>query len=102
MKTLNDLEPGNGGLVLHLTGPEDIRQRLMDLGVIEGARIETLCCAPLGDPILVRVLGTVIALRRNEAAIIEVEPTDGESCGGGKRHRHRFGWKSKHRENQPL
>jgi ferrous iron transport protein A len=102
MKTLNDLEPGSGGLVTHITGPEKMCQRLMDLGLIEGARVEALCRAPLGDPILVRVLGTVIALRRNEAATIEVEPTDGECCGGGKRHRHRFGWKSKHRENQPL
>ncbi len=102
MKTLNDVEPGETGLIARLDAPEQMRQRLMDLGLIEGVRVETLCYAPLGDPILVRVLGAVIALRRNEAATVHVELTDGEGSDGRKRHRHRFGWKSKHRENQPL
>ncbi|MHB9030926.1 MAG: FeoA family protein [Candidatus Latescibacterota bacterium] len=102
MKTLNDLEPGETGLITHIKSSEQINSRLMDHGLFEGARVEMLCCAPLGDPILVRVLGAVIALRRDEAQTIEISGTGGEGSAGGKRNRHSFGWKPKQRENQPL
>lgn len=102
MKTLNDLGPGETGQILHIKSSEQVRNRLTDHGLFEGARVEMLCCAPLGDPILVRALGAIIALRRDEAETIEISRTGGERSAGGKRNRYRFGWKSKQRENQPL
>ncbi len=102
MKTLNDLKPGETGLVLHITAPERMKNRLMDFGFIEGTRVQMLCSAPLGDPVLVRVFGASLALRRSEAEAIELNGIGGESSAGGKRNRHRFGWKSKQRKNQPL
>jgi Fe2+ transport system protein FeoA len=102
MNTLNDLEPGETGIISGIKSPEQMKTRLMDHGLFEGARVEMLCCAPLGDPILVRVLGAVIALRRDEAETIEISATGGEISVRGKRNRHRFGRKSKQRENQPL
>lgn len=94
MITLNNLEPGQAALVTGINGPEKVRNRLMDLGIIAGARVEMLCCAPLGDPILVRVIGTVLALRRNEADTVEIHEISGGECAGRKRHRHRAGRKS--------
>jgi ferrous iron transport protein A len=48
-------------------------QRLMEMGFLEGALVEVLHLSPFGgDPIVVRVRGTLIALRRNEANAIEV------------------------------
>jgi ferrous iron transport protein A len=42
----------------------DVADRLLELGFDEGAEVETLHRAPLGDPIAVRVDGSVVAIRR--------------------------------------
>lgn len=96
MKTINDLAPGERGIVREITTPDAIRQRLMDFGLIEGARIEMVRTAPLGDPVQIRVLDTLLAIRKNEAGQVFVEMM-GERAHGGKANRHRFGWKSKQR-----
>jgi Fe2+ transport system protein FeoA len=92
MQTMNDLTPGDSAVVTEITASGSLRQRFMDLGLFEGARVEMLCSAPLGDPILVRVMGTMLALRRSEAATIGIdEIQSGECQTGGKQHRHRIG-----------
>jgi ferrous iron transport protein A len=51
----------------------EIERRLLELGFVEGARVEILHEGPLGrDPIAVRVNNTTIALRRREAMAILV------------------------------
>jgi ferrous iron transport protein A len=52
----------------------DVSDRLIELGFDEGAEVETLHRAPLGDPIAVRVDGTMIALRRALARAVLVTP----------------------------
>jgi ferrous iron transport protein A len=49
-----------------------IADRLLELGFDEGAEVETLHRAPLGDPIAVRVDGSVVALRRALARAVLV------------------------------
>lgn len=49
-----------------------IRQRLLDLGLIPDAEVEMIRCATLGDPLELRVGGYFVALRRQEADLIEV------------------------------
>ena len=95
-KTVNDLNPGEWGFISKIKAAESIRQRLMDLGIIEGVRVEMVRPAPLGDPIQIKVLDTLLALRRNEAGTLEIE-CDGEIPHGRKAHRHRYGRKSKQR-----
>jgi ferrous iron transport protein A len=49
----------------------ELERRLLELGFVEGARVEVLHEGPLGrDPIAVRVNDTTIALRRREAMAI--------------------------------
>jgi len=55
---------------LAIDGPE--RRRLMDLGVLPGARITPELRSPLRDPTAYRVRGSLIALRRRQACAIEV------------------------------
>lgn len=50
----------------------DVADRLIELGFDEGAEVETLHRAPLGDPIAVRVDGATVALRRALAQAILV------------------------------
>ena len=50
-------------------------QRLCELGFDEGVDVEILHRAPVGgDPLAVRVGNMVVALRRDMARLIEVEP----------------------------
>jgi ferrous iron transport protein A len=73
-KNLGELHPGSRGTILKTTGPGDLLQRLLEMGLLEGSSVEVVHEAPFGrDPIAVRVRGALIALRRNEANYIEVE-----------------------------
>jgi ferrous iron transport protein A len=57
----------------------ELERRLIELGFIEGARVEILHEGLFGrDPIAVRVDGNTIALRRREAMAILVEAVQTE------------------------
>lgn len=49
---------------------------LADLGFIPGEQVLLMARAPGGDPLVVRVGSSTYALRRAEAACIEVTPAD--------------------------
>jgi ferrous iron transport protein A len=52
----------------------ELERRLIEMGFVEGARIELLHDGPIGrDPIAVRVDDTTVALRRRDAGVILVE-----------------------------
>jgi Fe2+ transport system protein FeoA len=56
-----------------LEGPLQDCARLLDLGFTPGEEISVTQFAPLGDPLVVRVRGALLALRKREAAWILVE-----------------------------
>lgn len=56
-----------------LTGPAEARDRLLDLGFTPGAEVKIVQAAPFGDPLIVLLLGTRLALRKQEAAWITVK-----------------------------
>lgn len=57
-----------------LDGKDSLLQRLSELGFNPGEKIKVILEAPFSkDPIALSVRGTVIALRRQEANLIEVE-----------------------------
>lgn len=76
---LSDLSPGERGRVVGISpacrGVE--RRRLLDLGVIPGTVIDVEMRSPGGDPTAYRVRGAVIALRREQADLIQIERIDG-------------------------
>jgi len=57
-----------------LDGPGEDCSRLLDLGFTSGEEVTVTHAAPLGDPIIVRVRGALLALRKREAAWIWVQP----------------------------
>jgi ferrous iron transport protein A len=77
---LAELQRGEAGLVTRLEasgfGPEHgniLLARLRDLGFVAGARCEVIARMwPAGDPLAVRVGGSTFALRRAEAAAVQV------------------------------
>lgn len=73
MRTLDQLKPGEGGVVGHLRGDGSIHQRLLEMGVFEGSEVEVVRYAPMGDPMEILVQGYHLSLRKNEAALVEIE-----------------------------
>lgn len=73
ISTLNKLAIGRLGVVASIREDEPvIFQRMMEMGIVEGVSIEVLGFAPLGDPMRVKVNGSVLAIRKAEAGLIEV------------------------------
>ena len=56
-----------------LDGPPQDCARLLDLGFTPGEAVAVTHEAPFGDPLVVRVRGALLALRKREAAWIWVE-----------------------------
>lgn len=71
--TLDTLETGAAARIKTINNQSTERRRLLDLGMLPGTRIENVMSSPLGDPIAYRVRGSVIALRREQARLIEIE-----------------------------
>lgn len=46
--------------------------RLMEMGFVEGAKVEVIGRAPLGDPLRVRIDDYDLSLRAEDAALISV------------------------------
>ncbi len=72
MRTLNQLKPGQSGVVGGLRGDGAIHQRLQEMGIIEGTLLEVIRMAPLGDPMEILVQGYHLSLRKSEAAFVEL------------------------------
>ncbi len=72
-KTLAGLDVGETARVKAVSLDGAKRVRLQELGFLPGARVAALHVSPFGDPVAYAVLDTVIALRRSDAACIEIE-----------------------------
>jgi ferrous iron transport protein A len=73
MKTLKDCKKKCKVKVLKLNAPKDLKQRLISFGIMKEAVIEVLEHAPAKSTIEVKVGNMRIALRAQEADLIEVE-----------------------------
>lgn len=51
-----------------------VSQHLLEMGCLPGYEIYINNIAPLGDPISVVIAGTIISMRKNDAACILVTP----------------------------
>lgn len=76
-KTLNEVEVGEVGTIVRVTGTGIIRRRLFDMGITLGAQFSFRKKAPLGDPIEITIRGYELTLRKVEAQNVVVEVTGG-------------------------
>ena len=74
---LNKLDVGEIATVSYIFDEEDMRQRLEDVGIVEGTQIKCLMKRPLGDPTAFLIRGSVIALRREDSKNIGVSVRGG-------------------------
>ena len=73
LKTLEDFEIGETGLIKKVGGEGRIRRRLFDMGVTPGAKVYLRKKAPLGDPLEVTIRGYELTLRKTEAELVVLE-----------------------------
>ena len=69
---LSLLQPGDQGEVVAVQAQGEVRQRLLEMGFIRGARLRVEKLAPLGDPMELVIKGYHLSLRRDESSCILV------------------------------
>jgi Fe2+ transport system protein FeoA len=69
---LNKLGVGCQGQVISVGGDHDIRRRLLEMGFVNGATVEVVRRAPLGDPIEFRLRGYHLSLRSDQASFVQI------------------------------
>jgi ferrous iron transport protein A len=84
MRKLSQARPGDRGVIIQVGGHNgqddhamELERRLLELGFVEGARVELLHEGLFGrDPIALKVDDMRVALRRQEAArlLVQFEP----------------------------
>ena len=73
MATLRDAKCGQTVKVMKVHGEGAVKRRIMDMGITKGVEVYVRKVAPLGDPIEVTVRGYELSIRKDDAAMIEVE-----------------------------
>lgn len=62
-RCLNEIKPGETAVVRSLRVHGSMRRRLLDIGLVEGTRVECVGVSPMGDPAAYLIRGAVIAIR---------------------------------------
>ena len=71
--TLDKLELYTTGYIQNLSCNENIKRRLLDLGLINGTSITPIFISPSGDPTAFEIRGTVIAIRVEDTRLIAID-----------------------------
>ena len=68
------LKDTTAGMTVRIDALEEspLKQRLMTMGLIPGTKVEILNSAPMGDPIAIRIRSYNLAMRKDDAAHIQV------------------------------
>lgn len=69
---LHEAEIGKVVTITKIESASPVKKKLMDMGLIKHTSLCIQSVAPLGDPIKVRVRGYDLAIRKADAACIEV------------------------------
>ena len=75
-KKLSELKNGDKGRILSLNGDADFCRKLRSMGIAENVPVRYVFESPFGDPAAYESQGLLIAVRRRDGALIEVEPWD--------------------------
>lgn len=70
---LFNLKPGSTGFIEELKCDDRLTKRLLALGFVEGTEVLVKKKAPLGDPIIINLRGTDLAIRKRDAQLIYVK-----------------------------
>ncbi len=73
-ESLKDMAAGDAGRVAGFReGGKAYRRKLLSMGLTPGVEFSVTRCAPMGDPVEIKVRGFSLSLRRDEAEVILIE-----------------------------
>lgn len=72
---LTEIKNGECVFIAQIEGSGSFRARLGEMGFVKGQYIKRLFASPIGNPIVFEIMGSKVALRRQEAANIDVVRT---------------------------
>lgn len=73
VKTVDDLEVGDTGIVKKQKVKGSLGKHLREMGFVHGTELKLERKAPLGYPLEIRIQGFSVAIRKEEAQAIEIE-----------------------------
>lgn len=71
--TLDQLKPGEGGVILTVGGEGALRRHLLDMGLTPKTHVQVRKVAPMGDPIELFLRGYVLTIRKEDAAKLTIQ-----------------------------
>ena len=71
--TLDQLKPGESGIILKVHGEGALRRRLLDMGLTPKTHVYVHKIAPMGDPMELQLRGYTLTLRLEDAAKIDMQ-----------------------------
>ncbi|MDR3304671.1 MAG: ferrous iron transport protein A [Clostridiales Family XIII bacterium] len=77
--TIDQLNPGEVGIIEKVGGKGELRDRLLDMGLTPGTVVFLRKTAPMGDPIQLSLRGYELTIRKADAARIAVGPLADQS-----------------------
>lgn len=72
-RCLNEIKSGETAVVQSLRAHGSMRRRLLDIGLVEGTRVECVGVSPMGDPSAYLIRGAVIAIRAVDSRSVLIE-----------------------------
>lgn len=72
MNRLDQAPIGSHVIVNNIYSTGLLRERMLALGLIKGAKIEVIRRGPSGDPTIYNIRGAMIALRWEEASLVTI------------------------------
>ena len=72
MNSLDEMKLGEEAIIARLDVTGSIRRRLLDIGMIEGTKVECVMKSPAGELSAYSIRGALIAIRKEDAKNIKV------------------------------
>lgn len=70
---LRKMSINQSGTITAVRADGELGRRIREMGLVPGSEVTIKQRAPLNDPVALRVMGSTLTLRNNEADFIEVE-----------------------------
>ncbi len=70
---LNDLKVGEEATILMVEAKDNIKKRLLDIGLVKGSKVKAILISPGKEMVAYYIKGAVIAIRRDDTENILVK-----------------------------
>ena len=77
--SMRQMKADQAGIISRVKGGGELGLRIREMGLVPGAAIEIVGRAPLNDPVHIKLYGSDLTLRNNEADHILVDVAEGDS-----------------------